>query len=226
VNRGILVPGIVCILGVLICGIAVAKTFTLRPYVISVSNHIALQDIFEEPFSNNLLLDEGRSWYTAAEVGALLRRLGYTDFVIVGERVDLFRGVKLFTPETWYKHIREAYPDLTIEEMDLPEVFEVVSEVMQPQSIEVTTRIYQPRQWEVRHFSLPVGASRLSLQGSAHYRLERIGEKDGFLTYLGRGVSIRIPVRLVSSPKEDQVVLQNRINHRLLRLKTNDIEGL
>ncbi|MFN3660401.1 MAG: hypothetical protein ACK4TN_04080, partial [Brevinematales bacterium] len=139
----------------------------------------------------------------------------------------LFRNVHLLTPEEWYAQFSQAYPEIPLESIDLPERFEVLSEDRQEKGIYITCRVYLPQSWKVQYFFVPFRQlSHGSVSSSPSYGFEWVGERDGFLTYRGKGVSIRIPVRLVSSPQSEVILVENKINSRVLRLKKEDIEGL
>ncbi|NPV38011.1 hypothetical protein BREVNS_2286 [Brevinematales bacterium NS] len=207
--------------------VAMATTFTLRPYVLSSNDMVSLQDLIQEKLPTNTLLDSKKSSYNASEVGQVMKQLGFGDFVLVGKEVVVFRGIRLLTPEEWYTQLFQAYPGTTWESVDLPERFEVLSENREEKGIYLTCRVYLPHSWRVQSFFVPVRqVFPVSSSFLPVYGFERIGEKEGFLTYRGKGVSIRIPVRLISSPQSEVILVENKINSRILRLKREEIEGL
>lgn len=207
--------------------VGLATTFTLRSYVLCSQDVVSLQDLIQEKLPTNILLDPKKSSYTVSEIRQIMKDLGFVDFVIVGKEVPLFRNVRLFTPEEWYTQLSQAYPEMPLESIALPERFEVLSENRQEKGIHMTCRVYLPQSWRVQYFFVPFRQlSNAIVSSSSLYGFEWVGEREGFLTYRGNGVCIRIPVRLVSSPQSEVILVENKINSRILRLKKEDIEGL
>ncbi|MCX7881986.1 MAG: hypothetical protein N2314_02060 [Brevinematales bacterium] len=201
-------------------------TITLKPYVILSGDVLSLQDMIEEKLETNFILEEKKTRYTALEVGKLLQRFGLRDVGVIGKEVVIFRRVRLLTPEEWYKQIQETFPPMMLESVALPERFEVVSEERRQDGVVLTCRVYQPTSWIITQFSIPFRVSAERKENVSPYGFEWTGEREGFLTYRGKGVRIRIPVKLVSSPQSEIILVENKINHRILRLKRQEIEGL
>lgn len=203
------------------------SVWTLRSYVMTSGDRITLQDIVVETLPTNMVLDGKVSTYSAKDVGVLLRRLSFKDFIIVGERVVIFRGVRLVSPEEWYQGLSVRYPSWKFQERELPHAFEVISEELKGETLELTCRVYMPHRYDELRFFVPgkKGGEEASSK-TVFYRFERTREQEGFLSYISGAVVIRIPVKILPHSQSDMVLVENRINHRVLRLKRSYIEGL
>ncbi len=211
-----------------LAGSVFASTWTLKPYVTTSQAEVWLQDLLVETLPTNILLHPVKSVYTARDVGVLLRKVGLRDFVIVGEKVNVYGGVVFTTPERWFKDARQRYQERMLVETALPERFEVVDERMTDEGIELVCRVYLPDRVEERCYAVSarrrdIPPSRVASQTS--YRFERLGEREGFLVYEKGGLRIRVPVRVLPTQLDD-ILVENKSNQRVLRFKKGEIEGL
>ncbi|URA09731.1 hypothetical protein [Thermospira aquatica] len=205
-----------------------ASSWTLKPYFISTHNEVWLQDLLVEKLPTNMLVTDGKSSYTAKEIGMLLRKVGMRDFILVGEEVNVYRGVRLITPEIWFDEAQKRYEGWIVSEIELPEYFEVREETIADEGIILLCRVYLADRVEERRYTIPARKKNISSGNvgvKLSYRFEREGEKEGFLVYEKGGLRIRVPVRILPT-QLDEILVENKSNQRVLRFKRGEIEGL
>ena len=188
-----------CFLWLLFVVLGHGVTLTLRSLVVTNSLTVELQDIFVGSLPASVKGQLSQGVYTTKDVGNILLKKGFADFVLVGDKVEVYTAVSLTTPEKLYEELGRKYPGKFFAVVELPESFHVVGEVWSDNTLEISYRVYRSDSVAKGRVRIPCVLSSDSVQEKENvplYVFETVHDRDGFLTYRKNNISIRLPVKV------------------------------